>query len=172
MTNLLQRITQAQAAALTSVAALATIASALAFEHLGGYTPCALCLVQRYAYFAGVPLAAIAFLLARAQRFAPAALVLALCGIGFLINAGIGVYHSGIEWKWWPGPQACSAGALAPLSGNLLEALETARAVSCSDAPWRLMGLSFAGWSVVISFGLALLSFLGMRNARLTLFAR
>ncbi|GBE43877.1 MAG TPA: disulfide bond formation protein B [Rhizobiales bacterium] len=162
----LQRITLPVAAAVTAISALVTVLAALAFEHLGGYTPCALCLIERYAYYAGVPLAGIAFFLARAERSGPAALLLALCGLGFLINAGIGVYHSGIEWKWWPGPEACSAGALAPLSGNLLEALETARAVSCSDAPWRLLGLSFAGWSAVISLGLAMLSFLGVRNAR------
>ena len=164
--DILTRITLAQAAMLTAVTALATIAAALAFEHLGGYTPCALCLIERYAYYAGIPLAVAAFFLARAARPGLAALLLALCGLGFLINTGIGIYHSGIEWKWWPGPEACSAGALAPLSGNLLDALENARAVSCSDAPWRLLGLSFAGWSAVISLGLAGLSFLGVRNER------
>ncbi|MHA1165503.1 MAG: disulfide bond formation protein B [Alphaproteobacteria bacterium] len=162
----LDLITLPMAAAVTALAALATILSALAFEHLGGYTPCAICLIERYAYYAGVPLAAAAFFLARSQRSGPAVLLLGLCGLGFLINAGIGVYHSGIEWQWWPGPEACSAGALAPLSGSLLDALENAHAVSCNQAPWRLLGLSFAGWSGVISLGLALLSFLGVRNGR------
>ena len=59
MMNIVQRITLPQAAALTSVTALATVASALAFEYLGGYTPCALCLIERYAFYAGVPLAGI-----------------------------------------------------------------------------------------------------------------
>jgi disulfide bond formation protein DsbB len=164
--DFLARITLPMAAAVTALAALATILSALAFEHLGGYTPCALCLIERYAYYAGVPLAAAAFFLARSKHTGPAALLLGLCGLGFLINAGIGVYHSGIEWQWWAGPEACSAGTLAPLTGSLLDALENAHAVSCDRAPWRFMGLSFAGWSGVISMGLALLSFLGVRNAR------
>ena len=32
---------------------------------------------------------------------------LAAITLGMLWNAGLGVYHSGIEWKWWPGPQEC-----------------------------------------------------------------
>jgi len=164
--SFLERITLPQAAAATALAALATILAALAFEHLGGYAPCAICLIERYAFYAGVPLAAAAFFLARSQRSGPASLLLGLCGVGFLINFGIGIYHSGIEWQWWPGPEACSAGALAPLSGSLLDALENAHAVSCDRAPWRLLGLSFAGWSGLISLDLALLSFLGVRNAR------
>lgn len=162
----LDQITLPIAAGLTALAALASILSALAFEHIGGYTPCALCLIERYAYYAGVPMAAAAFFLSRSQPSGLAILLLGLCGLGFLINAGIGVYHSGIEWQWWPGPEACSAGALAPLSGSLLDALENAKAVSCSEAPWRMFGLSFAGWNAVISLGLALLSFLGVRNGR------
>ena len=37
-------------------------------------------------------------------------LIAALIAIaaGMLWNAGLGVYHSGIEWQWWPGPQECS----------------------------------------------------------------
>jgi disulfide bond formation protein DsbB len=162
--SVLDRITLPVAAAATALAALATILSALAFEHLGGYTPCALCLIERFAYYAGVPLAAAAFFLARSERSGLAALLLGLCGLGFLINSGIGIYHSGIEWQWWAGPEACSAGTLAPLKGSLLDALENAKPVSCSDAPWRFLGLSFAGWSAVISLDLALLSFLGVRN--------
>ncbi len=164
--SILDRITLPMAAGATVVAALATILSALAYEHIGGYAPCALCLIERYAYYAGIPLAAGAFFLGRSKPSGLAVLLLALCGLGFLINSGIGVYHSGIEWKWWPGPASCSAGALAPLSGSLLDALNNAHAVACDSAPWRLLGLSFAGWSALISLNLAILSFYGVRNAR------
>lgn len=164
--SLLQRITLPMAAAVTVAAALATILAALAFEHIGGYAPCAICLIERYAYYAGIPLAGIAFFLARSGRSGLAVLLLGLCGLGFLINTGIGIYHSGIEWKWWPGPQSCGGGNLAPLTGSLLDALENAHAVACDEAPWRFAGLSFTGWNTVISLGLAALSFLGVRNER------
>ncbi len=37
-------------------------------------------------------------------------ILLALIALAFLVNAGVGVYHSGVEWKWWPGPTSCSGG--------------------------------------------------------------
>jgi disulfide bond formation protein DsbB len=163
---MVKNISLPQAALLATAVALAGILSALAFQHLGGYVPCALCYMQRYAYYAGVPLAAGSFLLARSGQSGIAALLLALCGLGFAINAGIGVYHSGVEWKWWEGPTSCGGGDFSAVGGNLLEALEGAKAVSCSEAPWRLLGLSFAGWNVVISAGIALVAFLGVRRRR------
>ena len=38
------------ASALVFVGAAVTILTALAFEHLGGYAPCPLCLEERYTY--------------------------------------------------------------------------------------------------------------------------
>ena len=40
------------------------IISALGFQYIGGYDPCPLCLMQRYAYYAAVPLLFIAMALA------------------------------------------------------------------------------------------------------------
>jgi disulfide bond formation protein DsbB len=164
--TLTSSITSERAALAILAIALAGILSALAFQHLGGYVPCALCYMQRYAYYAGIPLAGLSFLLARSGRLGSAAILLALCGVGFLANAGLGIYHSGVEWKWWPGPEVCGGGDLSAINGNLLDALKNAKPVSCNDAPWRLLGLSFAGWNVVISAGLAVLAVLGLRNSR------
>lgn len=166
MREMLNRISTQHAALLLFLVALAGILSALAFQHIGGYAPCALCLQQRYAYYAGIPLAGAAFLFAWHKRTTVAGALLALCGLAFLANAGLGFYHSGVEWKWWPGPEACGGGDLSNIGTNLLEALKTAKPVSCNDAPWRMLGLSFAGWNVVISLGVAALAFLGVRNAR------
>ena len=43
--------------------AVAAIVGALGFQHIGGIQPCELCLEQRYAYYAGVPLLFIALVL-------------------------------------------------------------------------------------------------------------
>lgn len=143
-----------RAGGLAFVLALGGILTALAFERFGGYSPCELCLQQRWAYYAGVPaLFAALALFAADQRRLSGFLFFAVC-LGFLANAGLGVYHSGVEWKFWPGPAACS-GALQPLSpagGGLLKQLEATRVIRCDDAPWRMLGLSFAGWNVVLSF--------------------
>ena len=41
--------------ALVLFAAAAVILTALAFERFGGYTPCPLCLQERWAYYASIP---------------------------------------------------------------------------------------------------------------------
>ena len=129
------------------------ILTALAFEHLGGYAPCPLCLIERYAYYASIPLLFIAMALV-SEMPRVAALLFAVVALAFLGNAGLGVYHAGAEWKFWPGPDTCAASA-TPLgggSGGLLKQLETTRVIRCDEAPWTFLGLSFAGWNVVTSF--------------------
>lgn len=132
-------------------AALATIVTAHAFEQFG-YAPCPLCLQQRYAYYLAVPATLVAFFAARGEAFGLARIVLVLIAIGFLINAGLGVYHAGIEWKWWEGPATCAGGTeIGWGEGGLAEQLEAAQVIRCDEAPWHFLGLSFAGWNAVIS---------------------
>ena len=57
----------ALAAGLVCLAALGAIVTALAFEHIGGYAPCPLCLQQRIAYYVAIPAGLVAFLLARGE---------------------------------------------------------------------------------------------------------
>lgn len=161
-----ERLSFQNAALLALFIAAAGIASALAFQHIGGYTPCYLCYLQRYAYYAGIPLAVLSLIAWNMGYRQPAIILLALFGLGFVINTGLGIYHSGVEWKWWPGPADCGGGDLSPVTGDLLEALQNVKPVSCNDAPWRLLGLSFAGWNAVISACVALLCLVGIRSAR------
>ena len=132
--------------------ALGTILAALAFERFGGYDPCPLCLMQRWAYYAGVPALFLALVLVAAERPRLAALLFFAVALGFLANSGLGVYHAGIEWKFWPGPDTCSA-VLKPLPKQTSDLLTQIPVVTrCDEAAWRLAGLSFAGWNVVASF--------------------
>jgi len=130
----------------------ATIGGALASQHVFGLVPCKLCLWQRWPYYAGVPLALLTALappsLRRAGLWALALL--------FLASAGLGAFHAGVEWGFWPGPADCSGGS-APSGSveDLLKSLDTARIVSCSEAAWRFLGLSLAGWNAVTSLILA-----------------
>ena len=135
------------------ILALAVILAAHAFERFGGYPACPLCLLQRYAYYGAIPALFAALALASAGWSRTAALLFFGVALGFLANAGLGVYHSGIEWKFWPGPDTCTAALqpLKPVAGDLLKQIETARVIRCDEAPWRLAGLSFAGWNVVTS---------------------
>ncbi len=143
--------------AATLFAATGIILTALAFEYLGGYKPCPLCLEQRYAYYAGIPILFLALVLLSAGQGRLAAVLFIVVGLGFLANAGLSTYHAGVEWKLWAGPETCS-GALEPLGaakGGILKRLETERFIRCDEASWRLAGLSFAGWNAVLSLMLA-----------------
>ena len=157
----------AAAAIAVALAATATILGALFFEHVLGLAPCPLCLDQRIPYYVAIPVAvltAAAALTSSSRVFATAGF--AVIGFAMLSGAVLGAYHAGIEWKWWEGPQAC-AGAVAPLGGgNLLRELETARVVPCDEAAWRFLGLSLAGWNVLISLALAAIAAWGIAATR------
>lgn len=132
--------------------AAGTIIAALAFQYFGGYIPCPLCLQQRWAYYAGIPLLFLALVLASGGHERPAALVFFLTSLLFLANAGLGTYHAGAEWKFWPGPDTCGTEqALTTNAGDLLNAAEQTKVIKCDEAQGRFLGLSFPGWNVVAS---------------------
>lgn len=143
--------------------ALATIIAAWTFEIVGGYRPCALCVQQRWAYYFALPVLGLIWL--RMTNFRADIDVvrwgLIAVAIAMVINAGMGFYHSGVEWGWFEGPAACSSGA--GLSGGLPD-LSKAKVINCSDAQWRMLGLSFAGWNMVISGVIAVIAALGAKR--------
>src|SRR3546814_11058770 len=106
------------ASAIVFAGALATILAALAFEHLGGYAPCPLCLQQRYAYYFAVPASAVGFFFAQGHTTSVARDLLIATAVEVLMDAGIGIYNSGVEETWWMGQDTSEAGA-APESGAL-----------------------------------------------------
>ncbi|MEM5583516.1 disulfide bond formation protein B [Roseibium sp. AS2] len=140
---------------------LAAIATAWGFQLIGGFVPCKLCLEQRIPYYAGLPLAALALLLMVRGRTGLAVLALLLVAAVFAYGSGLGIYQAGAEWALWDGPNDCGGGSAAPSSAaDMLKTLQATRIVSCTEASWRLMGLSFAGWNAVASAGLAVLALL------------
>ena len=82
-----------------------------------------------------------------------------------LAGAWMGTYHAGVEWKWWQGPTACTGGPSTAPRGNLLEKLDRVRVVPCDEAAWRFLGLSLAGYNVLISLALAGVALWGARTS-------
>jgi disulfide bond formation protein DsbB len=145
---------RAASLAIGAVAA-ATLAGAWIFQAFG-IVPCELCLKERIAYYGAVPLAAIlAYAASGRTRTLVAAGLIGLALI-FTVNAGLGVYHSGIEWGLWKGPEDCT-GALAgpPDVKNFMEQLQHIKVVRCDEVQIRVLGLSLANWNVLISAALA-----------------
>lgn len=156
-----------RSALILAIGLSATVGSALAFEHIGGYIPCALCLLQRQPYYYGIPLAILAAVNAAAGG--PAwltRLLIGIVGLLMIVGAGMGIYHSGVEWHFWEGPATCatSANGVTQDAGNLLNDLNTVKGPSCTEASLRVLGLSFAGWNVIASVILAAIAFRGVRS--------
>ena len=130
-----------------------TAGAALVLQFGYGYAPCKLCLTERLPYYAAVPLSLAALVLP--ERLARLALGLAAAGL--LSGAGLGAYHAGAEWGFWPGPTDCGGGTGAnPTAvGDFLDALQGTKVVDCAIAAMRVLGVSLAGWNAVVAFVLA-----------------
>ena len=142
------------------------LAGAWYSEIVAGLLPCKLCLQQRWPHYLAVVLGT--GLLARVslasgveknslERSGVVRLGLWVLALVFAVSAGMGGYHAGVEWGWFAGPNDCGGTAPAAASSmqDFMRQLQTTRVVSCTDAAWRLLGLSLAGWNGVISAGLA-----------------
>src|SRR5574337_1015159 len=161
MTKMRALLQPLPAAALVLAAAAATLAGAWIFQAFG-VEPCELCLKERYPYYATLPLAAAAIFLARNAPPFAAKIVLALLAAIFVAGAVVGVYHAGVEWKFWPGPTECT-GEFVKLTSmtEFRKQLQNVRVVRCDEVSLRILGLSLAGWNVLISAGIAALALLG-----------
>ena len=153
---------------ITAIAA-ATLAGAWFFQLVLDIRPCPLCLEQRYAYYLAIPLAALTAF--AASRGAPRGVLLAglaILAAAALGNAVLATYHAGVEWHLWQGPTDCT-GPIGNLgnAGNLLERLDTVKVVRCDEVQWKFLGLSLAGYNVLISLLLAAIAVWGfVRTSR------
>jgi disulfide bond formation protein DsbB len=143
------RLTRTHLILLAAGGSAALMLAALAFQHLGGLAPCKLCIWQRWPHGAAIVIGAVA--LAVPGRALPLMGMLAA-----LTTAGLGLYHSGVERGWWPGPGTCTAADTGGLStGQAFDRMMSAPLVRCDEIPWQLLGLSMANWNVVAALALA-----------------
>jgi disulfide bond formation protein DsbB len=133
----------------------ALLLGALAFQYIGGLAPCALCIWQRWPHLVAVLLGALGLFVGGGR------LIPVLGGLAALTSAGIGVFHVGVEQKWWEGLASCSAGSISGVStADLLNpAVDVAQVVRCDEIPWQMLGVSMAGWNVLASVVLAMIWF-------------
>ena len=151
------------ALAIAAIAAL-TLAGAWFFQLVLDIRPCPLCLEQRYAYYLAVPLGLVVAL-AAARDVSQAILLagLAVLALAALGNAGLGSYHAGVEWGLWQGPTECT-GPIGNLgsAGDLLSRLDKVKIIRCDEVQWRFLGLSLAGYNVLISLLMAAIAAWGI----------
>jgi disulfide bond formation protein DsbB len=153
---------------LVTLGMAATVGGALAFEHIGRYMPCHLCLLERDPYYYGIPVGILATVTAAAGLSPKVTRVLLIViGLMMLVGAGMGIYHAGVEWGFWAGPSSCTStpGAATTSAGDLLSSLNAVHGPQCDQAALRILGLSLAGWNVITSAVLAVIAFAGARKA-------
>ena len=141
----------------------ATFAAALAFQYIGGLHPCQLCISQRWALGVGIAGAVLAGLSSGAKR-----VLFGVIGLfGFVAEAGLAIYHTGVERHWWLGPQSCSGGGELPTAFDpnaVFEGASGRAPAACNEIPWDLFGLSMANYNVAIAAAMAALCVMALRD--------
>jgi disulfide bond formation protein DsbB len=133
-------------ALLAAAGSAAMMIGALTFQYGFDMAPCKMCIWQRWPHVIAIALGALIY-------FMPNRFLALLGGLVVLVGGGIGVYHAGVEQKWWEGPTDCTGTGLS-LSDNLLDLTAPVNVVMCDVIPWSMFGISMAGWNAIISFGL------------------
>ncbi|MEE8515638.1 MAG: disulfide bond formation protein B [Alphaproteobacteria bacterium] len=137
-------------------ASVAILGTALASQYWGGLAPCVLCIAQRYPYAIVIGLGGVGFGLARQARVAPTifTVLAGLAALVLFVNAGIAVYHVGVEQQWWAGSAGCTGATGAATVEAMRAQILSAPIVRCDEVAWSLFGISMAGYNVVASAGL------------------
>lgn len=143
-------MTRTQLVLIAAGGSLALVLGAFGFQYLGGLAPCVLCWWQRYPHMAAVVIGALALAV-------PGRLLPLLGALAALSTAGIGVFHVGVEQKWWEGLASCTVNTLQGISGaDLLNTEITVGApAACTQIAWSMLGISMPGWNAILSLVLA-----------------
>lgn len=147
-----------QARLLALAVPVALVGGAYISQYGFGLWPCEMCWWQRYAHFAAIAFAVLAFG-AKGQRS-----LVWLAGLAILASGLIGLFHAGVEYKWWPGFTRCAS--LVASGGDPLAAIMEAPPISCDQPQWTLLGVSLAGFNFLFSTLGALGVFALLRRAK------
>jgi disulfide bond formation protein DsbB len=144
---------------LAFVLGLLAILGAWASQLWGGLSPCELCLGERVPYYWGLPILLVILLLWDRLPATVWTIAMVVVAAIFVWSIYLGVFHAGVEWKFWPGPTACTGGATA-IDLSQLANLDSAKSVvPCDVVQWRdpILRLSLAGYNAIVSLVIALL---------------
>lgn len=132
---------------------LTALVGALGSQYLGGLHPCEMCHWQRWPHYAALALAALAFLPAL-----PGRALVGLAALAIAVSGAIGVFHAGVEYRWWEGVTTCTS-TIAGHGGStddILERIMNAPITRCDVPAWTLWGISMAGFNALFSLAGAL----------------
>ena len=143
----------------------ALLGGALYFQYVVGLAPCEMCHWQRWPHMVVIAVGLAAVIATRWPRFALACVWAAIAALA--VTSAIGVFHAGVEFHWWQGPQSCTGRIPSGLTVEQLKKyLAAAPIVRCDQTAWSMGGISMAGWNAILSFGLAIALGLGIARYR------
>lgn len=149
--------------ALLFVLSTGLILGAWGFQIIGGLAPCPLCLEQRVPWYALIALSAVLSFGLSVKWPRTAILVFFALALGLVAwSAYLGLYHAGVEYKWWPGPATCTTGGAGVDGALSLEQLGGTKIPMCDIVPWALAGISLAGFNFIFSLAGVGLASLGL----------
>ncbi len=133
-------------------------------EFFQSVTPCKLCIYQRLPYFIIILLAA-SFLLIKNQNLKKITFIFYI--FIFASSLTMSVHHFGVENSFWNALTNCeSYSKTLSNSNDLKEYLLNKDYVSCSDVSFKFLGISLAGYNVIISFILLVISIIGFKKLK------
>ena len=126
---------------------------ALISEYVFGFTPCSLCLIQRYPHML-VAITSIWLIFFRTHDLFMYPLNTLIMAFSIILAS----YHVGVEQGMFEGPQSCSSSNLSSVNEKSAEALLidilTTSVVRCNEVTWSFMRLSMASWNLIMSIAL------------------
>lgn len=129
------------------------LGAAYFIQHILGYKPCNLCLIERLPYIFAIIIISIGLIL---KKFEKAIIVFLI--LIFLAATIISFYHFGIEQGFFKESLVCNLdGNITNLSKeDLIKELQK-QTVSCKDVSFRIFGLSLATINTIISLILSVI---------------
>ena len=126
---------------------LIALISAYFIEHVLGYQPCNLCLIERIPYGLSIILITIMFILKKNEKF-----IVLLLFLTFIFSLSISVYHYGIEQGFFQESAICNVKNFTEniTKEDLLKQLNE-RIISCKDVTFKIFGLSLTSINIMIS---------------------
>lgn len=154
-------------AGLAGTFGLAMVLGAVFFQYVIGVAPCEVCYWQRYPHATAAAVGIVGFLLGAFglldRRKMTAVAVLTL--VALAVAGVLGIYHSGVEWKFWAGPSACT-GDRYVFTGVI--DLNAPSVVRCDVVSWRFLGIfSLANLNAIFSLSVAALGGVLLRYPQL-----
>ena len=132
---------------------LISIVSAYYIEHILGYQPCNLCLIERIPYGLSILLIILNYIFLKNDKF-----LILLLSLIFTFSLIISIYHFGIEQGFFKESAICRLDDTIKVISKeeLLKQLQV-KTISCKDVTFRIFGLSLTSINILLSLILLIL---------------